>query len=1751
MPITDAFSQGRDNKNTEMKQMKKNIKYESFGAGRAGQGRIDLQNGEVEFSHCDITSDSNILSISISHVYSTAAVAEPSTVYGKGFRLNLHQTLKKGEDPNDTGYVLTDAACKEHEFKDVYYYLNSEGKKEYNKMVNGNETLLAPGDITIGLDGKLTFVNGEEKHRIFTESRTDSGLILIKTGLEGFKDADKIETQHEELVQVKEDIKGLERGIADLEFAIGEYGKFERTCTTNNDEECDTECCNEGNVYWKLKALTKEINEKSIKLENAAVQYTHEELKGLKTYLLDRQTELQEMREGYDNDEENRMKNRYKDLKDRAYDDWNAAKKMLERKNFVLKRYEEQIPVNYISDQAGLTYGFNEHGDLVIIWDIYGNYVSLAYEDGVLIKTIDTDEKEILFEYTDGKLSSIIDPLDRRTVFSYDGDHLKMIVYPSRTSEYDGDVSRFTYQNDMLSEIMPPTGIGLRLEYDIMGRPVKIVDVTSVECIDADGLTDGAVQTEDIILISYNEHGTATEVTNPRTGYRTTYLFNSEEELVTEYTDLDTVMKSIRTYDVGDKKCYFTMQQTDFDNDLITQPAMIPIGSATVLEPNGDVIMPAGGLLHDRFAVWDVDPYTLPAHTTDMILSGFAIADSEETPDRRRTEYCGHSGHEHSENNNTSGPWFDLVAEIGYPNGKTKTFIASFDWRIKTKQFVAIPITLDEDANGEPKMPDYITIIAKYMFNKGGECRFFKPSLACGDWSYAAVDHDNRKTFECSNHRLSDKTVDGVKDGTFIKYVEKFYEYDENGNLVQEKAVLERNGKTREYVTRYEYNKQSRLIRTISPNGMVSEAVYDKKGSVIKTLAYHISNPASRFVSESELSESGRVIAEWDGRGENRTVFEYANGTNMLSGIVSPVGQKAVLGPDPHTDDVLAISSSVDGEPNTTRFNYTKGLLTRLSSGGTDYDYRYDKWGRNKEIKIAGAPYVEISYDTDGVSGNEIVTAVYSNNEQYETVTDKFGKLLKVDRIVNSVRKTYLSYIYDAKDRPIKTIDHHADKVIEYIYNEDGSVNRIKDGDVETITDRNINGAAEKVNYLLAEMNDEQAYTNVYDDEGKLSEIILPNNETEKIKYDSFGRVTEIEHPVHDEKICYYQNGANATNIVASVQQTGKQNNGTQNTDRTKYKYDANGNITEIRENNKLVVRYGYDGLNRLIREDNVRLGKSFTLDYDANGNILSKNAYKLSFNRYLREYPADLSSGLGLPPGEESRYCYEEEGNRDRLKEFNGEVCEYDALGNPFVYRNKDLKWDRLKDLVKYDGTRFAYDATGLRISKARDGNKTKFYWSGNKLLAERRTFSTEDLELGDPLPECGNECVPGCTLHSAHSNVSVTDITYIQGADGLTGFVVSRDGIPDATYYYRKNTQGDITHILDQNGTVKAEYVYDAWGEHKIITDEEGIGSINPFRYRGYYYDDETGLYYLRSRYYDPQTGRFINADSIGNMHPEEVNGMNLYSYCGSNPVMFSDPSGECWLCRKVIKPIQDTVNTAVSVVAGAATGMAGAFVDALSGMVDWVDNNIETIVAVVVVVALVAVTIATAGAASPILLGAMIGASIGGATSVATQLIFTGTVDLKQFFVDVAVGAALGAIGGSALGKTAMTLAGAGIGFGSSIASDVVAGRSIDLGAAVLGGGIGAVPGIRGKVGAQQKFIGGFKTTQYHQHLIKNNPALSKSGFSGAINFRGIMNINATQVLREAARAVIIKKIPGDTLYYFLSSGLGNFYKHRVWF
>ena len=222
-------------------------------------------------------------------------------------------------------------------------------------------------------------------------------------------------------------------------------------------------------------------------------------------------------------------------------------------------------------------------------------------------------------------------------------------------------------------------------------------------------------------------------------------------------------------------------------------------------------------------------------------------------------------------------------------------------------------------------------------------------------------------------------------------------------------------------------------------------------------------------------------------------------------------------------------------------------------------------------------------------------------------------------------------------------------------------------------------------------------------------------------------------------------------------------------------------------------------------------------------------------------------------------QYCYDEIWH-DLLTCYNGQAIEYDAQGNPVKYLGHTFTWEKGRQLKSFDSNTYTYNANGIRTSKTVNGVKHTYTLDGTKILREA----------------WGNN-----TLIPLYDN-----------EDSVCGILYN--SVP---YYFIKNLQGDVIAIVDQDAETVAKYSYDAWGVPTIKhdTSECQIATINPFRYRAYYYDKEIGLYYLQSRYYDASVGRFINCDDpmlIG-LSIASIS-YNLTHYCENNPVNRTDVTG-----------------------------------------------------------------------------------------------------------------------------------------------------------------------------------------------------------------------------------------------------------------
>jgi RHS repeat-associated protein len=832
----------------------------------------------------------------------------------------------------------------------------------------------------------------------------------------------------------------------------------------------------------------------------------------------------------------------------------------------------------------------------------------------------------------------------------------------------------------------------------------------------------------------------------------------------------------------------------------------------------------------------------------------------------------------------------------------------------------------------------------------------------------------------------SPHTADGL-----AQTASKIFVYDNNDQLIEETAIIQTTGRVdKTATTRYEYNKHGKIIRSVATSnidvaGAVSETLYDNKGNVVRTQSYHKSNPSAKFIEEQEIAANGQIVAELDERG-NKTVLKYEHDTNIVSGYIDPNGGESSVGRDPHTDEVLSVSSSsVDGEANTNAFEYDKGLLKSITSYNTKIDYCYDEFGRRTSTDINGGNHVSYDYNDN----TNAIKAIYANGNGYETVADEFGKPLSLRYHQGAAWVTHITNEYDSKDRLERVTDHVTGDIKQFGYDKNGNIVS-QTGKVSIATTYDIDGHIKKSTVGLK--GKEYTYKYNYDDEGVLDSVKLPtpDSDTEIIEQDKLGRAVKLNTIAGVRELGYVQVGERATGLIATESHKDKQGSFS----KLRYVYDRDGNITEVREAGRLRVRYAYDSLNRLVREDNFLLGKTETYEYDTNGNIASKNSCGFTlkselFDGTLVTYAHDADKLMSLRTQSDS----------DDLVSY----FQYDMLGNPTVYRGIDMQWDRVRNLASIDNgeVRFEYDASNLRIRKKTSTVHSKYYYSGEQLIAEKRSAKSSDLHVGDHL-------TPG------YAYTQDKMITYLYGVDGITGFMVEQAGADAKVYSYRKNIMGDVLGIYDENGRV-ATYIYDAWGNHVVANHTaDNIGDFNAIRYRGYYYDSETGFYYLKSRYYDPQLGRFISMDSVDAVEPNTINGLNLYAYCGNSPVMHVDPNGNSfwgWLKKNVVKVVL-------------------------------------TVASVALVVAGVLVAVGTLGGGAN-LAGALIGAGIGSAIGT-----WTASDPLTGWAIGGLAGGLIGLTLGMAVGAMSAAGSGAGIGFGVSGGGYALAG---------IGGGIGVGVGI----------------------------------------------------------------------------------------
>ena len=734
------------------------------------------------------------------------------------------------------------------------------------------------------------------------------------------------------------------------------------------------------------------------------------------------------------------------------------------------------------------------------------------------------------------------------------------------------------------------------------------------------------------------------------------------------------------------------------------------------------------------------------------------------------------------------------------------------------------------------------------------------------------------------------------------------YTYDSKGNVISYVTSNEKNN------TYYTYNSAGKVIREQTDNDY-TYYTYDAKGNnlVLATLKKDYQGEAPALYDSSltcfdtttyTYDSKGRVAKEENSDGSSVS-YEYDVSGNVTKETnVTVENDKTKTTVTTYTYDDMGNLLTTQSEGDSATYVYDKaGRTLRVTQNGETTRTLYDNEGRviqeiapeDYDSSKDGLPtsntyadanaghryvYNQATGNLDSETNHLGVKTIYTYYSTGEKKTETFD-IYKYDYNINgNLTKVYvdgvntLSYNYD-EDYNLTSEVYANGQSIRYRYDDNNNlVSQYHNNDTSayvTFSYNTDNELTQKVNadtglkYVYGENNSVEVY--------RLSDDTLVQSYTEDVTEADEDNGIEAKTDVTEshfgttyssvikDKSVSYINGNNTfeysytenDNAVASdvikYNGTSVLNAG--------YTYDNNGNVTEKNYGNSRSVINAYDIKGRITSTS--YNGKTFNYTYDINSQLTA-----VSGNNYSASYAYDSRGNITNKNvnGTSTTFTYSNSDWKDELTAVNGTPLTYDENGNVLTYGDKSFIWNTGRNLASIvDGDNeysYTYDENGIRTSKTVNGITT--------------SYNTKD----------------GVILYQTDG----TDTLYFQyDTSGVPlGFIWN-----GTQYFYITNQMGDVISITDVQGNELAQYSYDEWG-NTLSTSDNDIANINPLRYRGYYYDNETSYYYLQSRYYDPCICRFINADDteIAKTWKNDKFSNNLYLYCNNDPINYSDYTG-----------------------------------------------------------------------------------------------------------------------------------------------------------------------------------------------------------------------------------------------------------------
>ena len=543
--------------------------------------------------------------------------------------------------------------------------------------------------------------------------------------------------------------------------------------------------------------------------------------------------------------------------------------------------------------------------------------------------------------------------------------------------------------------------------------------------------------------------------------------------------------------------------------------------------------------------------------------------------------------------------------------------------------------------------------------------------------------------------------------------------------------------------------------------------------------------------------------------------------------------------------------------------------MTEIVRGdGMKYALAYNEFHNLESIGIEGKSEALIKYAYKNGNGR-LKQMTYANGHTMKAVYNSIGQMVAEKWFETEAKAAdstatpiaHYKYVYDGDGNIVRSIDISGKKEYNYEY-EEGRIVRATEADIE------LNGEIVTSKVIVNTVKYH------YDTEGKMTKkVITPasgsaqtiyyetNDDNTTVKFYAGGRYVTSHSKTDSFGRKVFDELQLGTDFVSRqfVYHAGKVT--AEHKEKAKVKSSATTQlVSQIILSNGTTLSYGYDAEERITSVvetytvDETPVTNTTIYTYDALGQLLTETVNGEVVNTMKYDNYGNIVEKNG------KAYTYGDAKWKDLLTGFDGKTIEYDAQGNPVKYLGHTLTWEKGRQLKKLDNIVYTYNAKGIRTSKTVDGVKHSYILDGTKILCE--TWDNH-------------------TLIPIHDN-----------ENSVCGIIYN-----DAPYYFIKNLQGDVIAIVNKDAETVARYSYDAWGVPNITSDSSDckIATINPFRYRGYFYDEETKLYYLLSRYYNPELGRFINADSIEWLGTNErIIETNIFAYCKNDCVNLSDEVG-----------------------------------------------------------------------------------------------------------------------------------------------------------------------------------------------------------------------------------------------------------------